>query len=153
MPELAESDADPYVPPGRPVPRFVAGIVVVAAALVAIALVGPLRADLDVTVPQWEVRGDRALSQIAITNAGRFPVDVTGIGGAGLREPSTIDNVRVDAGETVTITATLVLDCEQHFGGFGPPLEIEAEVLLGLERTVQVGLAMDSLADTVCNPT
>ncbi len=152
MNELAVSDASPYIPPGRPVRRFVSGIALVSALLVAIALIGPLRADLDMDVPYWQIDGDRASAQIEVTNDGRFAVDVTGFDGRGLREPAPVDRVRVEPGETVTVTAVLIPACGEYSGVFGPPLELEAEVMFGLGRTVRGNTVIDSVAQTVCNP-
>lgn len=172
MRELVQSDAPPYVPPGRPVPRFVAGLLAVAAVLVGVAVLGPFHARVDVAVGEWRNVGDRAVVRGTVTNTGRFPIEAQAFTGQGLLEPAPLldadvtspeieaglplGSVRLDPGASIVVTAELRPDCAAYLGGpGGPPLELETEVLLGFRRSAAVGGSsvgdpLSQIAGTVC---
>jgi hypothetical protein len=170
MRELVPSEAAPYVPPGHPVPRFVAALVVVALALGVLAVVGPFRPQVAVTSVTWRSDGDRAVVLASITNDGMQAVTVTGLDGVGLREPPpllgasgdaalaagvepgpALDGLRLDAGETRMLTTVVRPACSYYVGSGGPPIEVDVEIVLGLTRTVDAGgFQMGQIADTIC---
>lgn len=171
MTDPVHSDVAPYVPPGRPVPRFVLLIGVVAALLVVVAVVGPFTARVDVTVPEWRVDGDRAIAHVALTNRGRFAVEASELNGQGLREPAPflelvaetaggeldagapLGTVRIETNETVDVAVVLVPDCDQYRAGSVPALELDVTVPIGRTRVVRVaGDGQAFVAGTICNP-
>lgn len=167
-----ESELPPYVPPGRPVPRFLAAIGGVTAVLLGLVVVGPLRADVSATIPEWTVTGERAVAVISISNHGRLPVEVTGVDGPMLTSPAPLlddsgaaaarlapgdplGEVQIQPGETVSVTAVLEPDCEAFFGRTTHPFDLEVEVALGLRRTVHVDAPVgdwggNAVADAAC---
>ena len=172
MNQLVPSDVTPYIPPGRPVPRFVAALGVLAAGLVALMAIGPLRLDLEVPGSRWTVSADgtTANAVFAVQNHGRFAVEVGSMHGAALlsgavprslppEESETVvlgdplDPVRIGAGASGEVGYELVFDCDQFpesSPGFGIPARLDVRTVAGVHRTIDVDV--ESIADSVCHP-
>ncbi len=164
IPEPIVSDTTPYVPTGRPVPKFVGALVVLFLLGIAIYGSGLFRNQLQANGSggsSFDEITMEAVAFIEVENRGLLPATIVEVGGDtfaelhGLTEideddngsvsldgiPAVIEPVKIGPGATALVAFSYRVDCSEFNVGDMPSLELTVENTLGTRRTMTVNQA------------
>lgn len=143
------NETDVFIPTGHPVRRFVVALAVTAVGLFGFWAVGLGAPRIEVTegVSQHNTVTGEGVQTVELTNEGQFPVTVVEIRGDGPVVPRPLPDVRIGAGETVSLDIAFDVQCIEE-GPTGIGLSFRVRGPLGVTDEKGIRTPIDILRPT-----